>query len=290
MVLFIGGLIGGISLGGVYALTGLGLVFAFRATRTFNFAHGELMLLPAFIVGYLQLHNVSLGVAIVVALVSSTIAGGLFYVLILRRTTGLSLFMGIVATFGLAAILDGIMGLLFSKGQYSVVLKAVPSGSIKILGAHVSEASLILAGFTLALAILVAVFVRFTHLGITIRAAGQDPLLASQCGIPVRWLYTGSWAAAGLLAGVAGISYASQSVANTSLIELALAAIPAIVLGGMDSIDGAVVGGLVIGIAQGFTQIYLGGNYVDLVTYSLLLLVLLVYPQGLFGTKQIVRA
>jgi branched-chain amino acid transport system permease protein len=290
MVLFIGGLIGGIGLGGVYALTSLGLVFAFRATKTFNFAHGELMLLPAFIVGYLQLHNVALGLAVVVALASSTVAGGLFYVLVLRRTTGLSLFMGIVATFGLAAILDGILGIFFSEGQYSVVLKAVPSGSITILGAHVSEASLILAGFTLALAVLIALLVRFTHIGITIKAAGQDPLLASQCGIPVRWLYMGSWAVAGLLAGVAGISYASQSVANTSLIDLALAAIPAIVLGGMDSIDGAVIGGLVIGLAQGFTQIYLGGNYVDLVTYSLLLVVLLVYPQGLFGTKEIVRA
>jgi branched-chain amino acid transport system permease protein len=290
MVKFIASLVGGAALGGTFALIGLGLVLAFRATKTFNFAHGEMMLLPALIVGFAQTRNVSLGLALAVALVVSALVGALFYVLVLRRTTGLPLFMGIIATFGLAAILDGIMGLKFGANQYTISLPLIPTGHAHIGGATVSQSSLVLAGVTIAASLVIAAVIRFTHLGIVIRAAGQDAVLASQCGIHVRRIYLGSWAAAGVLAGIAGIIYGSESIASSSMIELGLAALPAIVLGGLDSVEGAVVGGVLVGILQGFTATYLGGTYVDVTTYVLLIIVLLFYPQGMFGTKQVIRA
>jgi branched-chain amino acid transport system permease protein len=290
MIRFIASLIGGLTLGGTIALMGLGLVLAFRATKTFNFAHGELILLPAFIVGYMEAGHTSFGISLVVALVTSAAVGILFYVLVLRKTTGLPLFMAIVATFGLAAILDGIMGIAFQVGQYQVTIPGVPQGSVKIAGAQVSESSLTFAGLTIVISIIVVIVIRFTHLGLMIMAAGQDPVLASQCGLPVRRLHMGSWAAASVLAGIAGITYASSASADNSMISLGLAALPAIMLGGLDSIEGAVVGGLIIGLLQGFAQTYLGGQSVDALTYVVLLLVLLLYPQGLFGTKEVVRA
>jgi branched-chain amino acid transport system permease protein len=290
MIRFSASLVGGLTLGGTLALIALGLVLAFRATRTFNFAHGELMLLPAFIVGYFQAHHVSLGLALPLTLLVSTLTGVLFYVLVLRRTTGLPLFMGIVATLGLASVLDGVMGILFGGNQYAIVLPEIPTGVTRIGGAGISQTTLALSGWTIGLAIIVIAIVRFTHLGLTIRAAGQDPVLASQCGINVRRVYTGSWAAVAVLAGIAGISYGSTTVVNTSMVGLGLVALPAIMLGGLDSIEGAVVGGLIIGLVQGFTQTYLGGQYVDVVTYSILLVVLLIHPEGLFGTKHVVRA
>lgn len=290
MTLFVASLVSGLTLGGTFALIALGLVLAFRATRTFNFAHGELMLLGAFIVGYFQLRHVSTAVSLLVALTATAAVGAGFYLLVLRRMTGMSHFMSIIATFGLAAILDGTMGILFPALQYTITLPGVPTSNVHVFGAQVSAASLTLAAFAIALAVIVAAIVRFTHLGLMIRAAGQDPLLASQCGIKVRRLYTGSWAIAGLLAAVAGITYGSSAIVTTSIDNLGLVAIPAMVLGGMDSVGGAVVGGILVGLMQGFVQVYLGGQYVDVLTYTILLAALLVYPQGLFGTKEIVRA
>src|ERR1700730_14694061 len=153
MVRLIASLVGGATLGGTFALIGLGLVLAFRATRTFNFAHGEFMLFPALIVGYSQLHHISTGIGLVIAFVVSALVGGLFYALVLRRTTGLPLFMGIIGTFGLASILDGLIGLVFRSPQYSISLPGIPTGEVHLGGAAVSRASLTLALLTVGLAL-----------------------------------------------------------------------------------------------------------------------------------------
>ena len=283
-------LVGGASLGGIYALIGLGLVLAFRATATLNFAHGELMLLPAFLVGrWQQDHVMNIGLALLLAALAGAVICVLFYQTVLRRTTGLPPFMGFVATLGLAAILDGVIAIAFGTNTYPIRLAWLPTSVVTIFGARFSATSLILTGFTLLLAGAVAAVMRFSLVGMRIRAAGQDALLASQGGIHVRRLYTGSWAAAGVLAAVAGVAYGSANIVDPSMTTLALAAFPAILLGGLDSFEGAVLGGLIIGVAQGFTASYLGGTYLDLVTYSLLLLVLLVYPYGLLGSKRVTR-
>jgi branched-chain amino acid transport system permease protein len=280
----------GLLLGGTFALIALGIVLAFRATRTFNFAHGELMLLPAYIVGDLEAHHFSLVLSIALAIVIGGIVGALFYLLVLRRTTGLPVFMGIIATFGLAAILDGVMNIIFGSQQFQISIPALPDGALSIAGARVSQASVVLTVLTLVLAGLVVAITRYTHLGIVVRAAGQDALLASQCGIPVTRVYVGSWTVAAALAAIAGVSSGVTSIVNPEMIALPLAAIPAIVIGGLDSIEGAVVGGIIVGLVQGFVSVYWGGLAVTIVTYSLLLVALLLYPQGLFGTKEIVRA
>jgi branched-chain amino acid transport system permease protein len=199
-------------------------------------------------------------------------------------------FMGLIATLGLASILDGAMAIAFGFNSYSLTVPRLPSGSVMIFGAGVSTTSLILMGVALILSSAIALVLRFTHLGTKIRAAGQDAVLASQGGINVRRLYMGSWAIAAVLAGVAGISYGAVSSVDTSVPLLALGAIPAIMIGGLDSIEGALVGGMFVGIMQGFTSTYLGGQYTDVVTYGVLLAILLTYPQGLFGTKQTARA
>jgi len=290
VVRFVTSVIGGFELGGTFALISLGIVLAFRATKIFNFAQGEFLLLPAFIIGFAQVHHVPLGESLVLAFAVNAVLGVLFYLLVLNRTTNLPLFMGIIATLGLAAILDGVMGILFQVGQYEVVIPGIPKGSFTLFGAGVSEEALFFAVFTLVLAGACAIFIRFTHVGLSLTAAGQNALLASQCGLQVRRLHATSWAVAALLAAVAGISYGSATVANTSMVTLGLAALPAIMLGGLDSIEGAICGGVIVGLMEGFAGTYLGGQYVNLVTYVMLLVVLLVRPQGLFGSKEVVRA
>jgi branched-chain amino acid transport system permease protein len=282
--------LGGGSLGGTYALVALGIVLAFRATGTFNFAQGQFMLLPAFLVGAWQAqHAHSLGLSIAVGLIVIAAIGVLFYLLVLQRTVGLVHFMGVIATFGLAAVLDGAMLIFFGSPQYTITFPGLPQGVVVLLGARVSTASLVLTAFTLLLAGAVAGGLRFTPIGVRIRAAGQDAILASQGGINVRFLYMGSWALAAALAGVAGIVYGTTNLVNHSMVDVALAAFPAILIGGLDSIEGAVIGGLLVGIAQGFIATYLGAQLLDVITYGLLLVVMLIFPQGLLGTRSAAR-
>jgi branched-chain amino acid transport system permease protein len=282
--------VGGAALGGTYALVALGIVLAFRATGTFNFAHGQFMLFPAFLVGAWQAqHRLPLAVSIVVALAVIAAVGVVFYLLVLQRTVGLFHFMGVIATFGLAAVMDGVMLIVFGSPQFSLDVPGLPHGVAYILGTRVSAASLVMTAFTLVLAGLVAGGLRFTPLGIRIRAAGQNAILASQGGLNVRVIYMGSWAAAAALAGIAGMAYGTTGLVNSSLLDVALAAFPAILIGGLDSIEGAVVGGLIVGIIQGFIATYLGPQYLDVLTYALLLVVMLFYPTGLLGTRSVAR-
>jgi branched-chain amino acid transport system permease protein len=283
-------LVGGASLGGTYALIGLGLVLAFRATATFNFAHGQLMLLPAFVVAKWQISGTApLAVTFLFSFAVVAAVSVLFYLVVLQRLTGLPHFMGVIATLGLAAVLDGVMALWFGSVQYTLDLPGLPSGDVKVLGAPISAVSLTLTCVTLCLAIAVACVLRTTQFGTQVRAAGQDPVLASQGGIEVRRLYVVSWATAGVLAGVAGLAYGATNVVSPSMVDLALLAFPAILLGGLDSIEGAVVGGVVVGIMQAFVATYLGGHLVEVVTYLVLVAVLLMRPSGLFGTAEVTR-
>jgi branched-chain amino acid transport system permease protein len=160
---------------------------------------------------------------------------------------------------------------------------------VTIGGARFSATTLTLTAFTLVLAALVASWLRFTNNGRRLRAAGQDPILASQGGINVRSYYTWSWALSAILAGIAGVVYGMTNVVDSSLVNVALVAFPAIIIGGLDSIEGAVIGGLMIGIFQGFVATYLGSQLLDVLTYALLLVVMLTFPRGLFGTKQVMR-
>src|SRR5436305_382205 len=166
-------LVGGGNLGGTYALVALGIVLAFRATGTFNFAHGQFMLLPALLVGAWEAqHKASLGVSIAVGIAVVAAIGVVFYLVVLQRTVGLVHFMGVIATFGLAAVLDGVMLIYFGSPQYTVDVPFLPADVVTVLGARLSTGQLTLTAFTLVLAALVAGILRFSPIGIKIRAAG----------------------------------------------------------------------------------------------------------------------
>ena len=283
-------LIGGISLGATYALIALGIVLAYRATATFNFAQGELMLLPAYIVGAWQAQPRRL---------AGRSRGGRpgdrggYRRRLLRAGPsahhwpaslyGHHCHAGIG---GRARRRDAVD--LRVPGVHHPCIVLAPGrgdyrrGSVQRHHPHPHGLHAYpVAGIAAAL--------RFTNTGRRLRAAGQDPVLASQGGINVRRYYTWSWALAAILAGLAGVVYGSTNVVDFSLTNVALVAFPAIIIGGLDSIEGAVIGGLMIGIFQGFVATYLGSQLLDVLTYALLLVVMLTFPRGLFGTKQVAR-
>jgi branched-chain amino acid transport system permease protein len=282
--------IGGLSLGAVYSLVTIGIVIVFRATETFNFAHGSFMLLAALIVGRLQ-RGTGLAFA-VLALISLGIVGALgalLFRLVLRSAVGRPHFVPVIATLGFAAAADGVIGIVFPETQYSITIPGLPKGSTRIFGATFGTASLEISAFAVILTVALVLVFRFTSLGVRIRAGGQDALLASQGGINIHWVYLGSWALACVLAGIAGIACGRVNSVNSGIEDLALLAFPAALLGGLDSIPGSLIGGFGMGLVGGFVSAYIGGEYVTVVTYLVLLVVMLFLPHGIAGTRSVRR-
>jgi branched-chain amino acid transport system permease protein len=281
---------GGIPLGATYALIALGMVLIYRTTGTFNLAHGQFMLLAAYTLASWEMNGYGpflVGLAVALALAGGVAA--LLYVVVLRHTVGQPHWVAFVATLIVGVGLDAAMSVFFDKPGYTLHIPGMPDGVLTVHGVHVGQAPLVVAAIGVVLSLLFILVLRFTRLGVQVRAAGQDPVLASQGGIQVRRIYVGAWVIGGVLAAIAGILYGSQAIVDTSLSGIALIAIPALVLGGLDSFEGAVVGGLAIGLVQGFITVYLGGQYVTVVTYALLLVLLLALPRGLFGTQEVLK-
>jgi len=282
--------IGGLSLGAIYSLVTLGIVLIFRATETFNFAHGSFMLLPALVVGKLQASTgIAIGVLLLISLAGVGLLGAVLFQTVLRHAIGRPPFVPVIATLGFAAIADGFIGIVFHSTQYSITLPGLSTKTTTIFGATFSTASLEISVLAVVLTGAIVLAFRYTTIGVRIRAGGQDSLLASQGGINIRRVYLGSWALACVLAGIAGITYGSVNSVNGGISDLALLAFPAALLGGLDSIPGALVGGLGIGLIQGLTASYWGGEYVTVVTYVVLLAVMLLLPHGIVGTKTVRR-
>lgn len=281
---------GGFPLGATYALIALGMVLIYRTTGTFNLAHGQFMAIAAFVLAdWQKRHAGNFFLGLVVALAVAAVIAALFYKLVLARTVGQPHWIAFVATLVIGVGLDSVMSIVFSQPPYTVTAPGMPKSNIDVLGVKIAASSLVVAGIGIVLSLLFIGVLRFTRLGVQVRAAGQDSLLASQGGIRVRHMYLGAWIIGGVMAGVAGILYGSTAVVDSSLSGLGLIAVPALVLGGLDSFEGAVVGGLLIGIVQGFITVYLGGEWVNPVTYTLLLALLLVVPRGLFGTQEVLK-
>ncbi|ODU04525.1 MAG: hypothetical protein ABS81_09650 [Pseudonocardia sp. SCN 72-86] len=279
----------GLSLGGIFMLISLGIVLAYRATGTFNFAQGQLVTFASFMVaGWAA--KMGVGVALIAALLFPALVAAAFYYIVLRRLTGgASHFTAVIATLGLGSILEGVLVLLFGGSLYDFDLPGMPEGTVSVLGVNVDVRNLLICAAGVVVAVAVAVALRFSRFGRSLLASGQNPLLASQGGINIGIVQFTAWGFAGLLAGFGGVAYASTHAVDPSMLTLAFAAFPAILIGGMDSMIGAAVGSILIGLFQGFVITYSGAQYVDLVTYGLLLVVLLVRPQGLFGTKRVIR-
>lgn len=290
MALLTTAIVGGLALGGILAVIGLGIVLAYRGTGTVSFAHGQLMLFGAFIVGWLNAKGGwPFPIQLLIGLSLPAFIAGAFYVLFLRRLIGLPELFGLLATLGLASVLDAGALAWWGSNDYGVHVPGVSGGVVHLFGASVSRPSLIIAGATIVIALAMTAVLRFTHLGTLVRAAGQDPVLASQGGIHIHRVFLSAWVVSGALAGLAGIAYADLNIASSGLELVALSALPAIVIGGIDSIPGALVGGLLVGVFEGVISTYVSGDFVDMATYLLLLAVLLVRPQGLMGTRYVTR-
>lgn len=291
----VGVVVNGLSLGCIYALIALGFVSIYKATRVLNFAHGSILLLGTFVVG--KTHD-SLGfvLACVLGVVVTAVTALLVDVVLIRRMRHADLGSLAILTIGV----DVLMATELTRELgTSMLTNGAPWGTrtVHLLDAAVPQSRLIAAGVAvLVVAALWAVF-KFSDWGVAMRAAAEDGPTASLMGISLNRVAATAWAVAGVLAAIAGIFLTSfPSPGISPLVGVtALAAIPAWVLGGFDSFPGAVVGGLVIGVVTTLSSTYqgqlhfLGGDLAQVTPYAVMLLVLLIRPSGLFGTRELHR-
>ncbi|MCL4267771.1 MAG: branched-chain amino acid ABC transporter permease [Anaerolineae bacterium] len=307
-------IINGLLNGGTLALIALGIVLIYKASEVFNFASGQMVMVGAYIVWWFAggagdgsaPFDLPLWAAILAGMVTAVGVGFLIERAALRPMTGQPLLAIILMTLGLAEIMQGLMNVLFGvtpKGNFPAPFS--PSDAFNILIAPINDVSIVfldrlqvgharLATFLVAIlaAALFVVFFNYTRTGLSMRATSENHELAQSVGIKVSRVFGLSWAIAGIIATLGGVLLATLTGVSVNLSTVALAAFPAILLGGLESFLGAVVGGLLVGIAVALVQtstIVEVRNSAEIAPYVLLLIVLLIRPEGLFGQKRIER-
>ena len=290
-------LIAGVVIGSIYALAALGFVLIYKSSRVINFAHGQIIATGAFIAFALTQAGVNFWLAGLLAMVATFCLGMLIERGFLRRMVGEPIISVIMVTIGLSSVIEGLLHLTpYGAGSFSFTTPAALTGDgITVLGATLGRTQI--AGVLAALGLLGAFtyFFNKSTLGITMRAVADDQMAAMSVGTSVERVFALAWAAAGLSAAAAGVILGLMSgLTLGGLSGIGLMVFPVVILGGLDSVFGAIVGGIVIGILENLAAGYLdryvpGGGTRTVFPFLILIAVLMLRPYGLFGTKEIER-
>ena len=284
---FIQLVISGIAQGCIYGLIALGFVLIYKATETVSFAQGELMMLGAF----LGLAGMSmLGFPFWLAVLASILAMGLFGVLlervVIRPILGQPAFSIAMLTIYIGYVARGAITMIPGIGTETHTLPVPYKDQVWNLGALVLSAEqVVVIIVTGVLCMGLFAMFRYTRLGIAMQAASQNQLAAYYMGIPVKRLNGLVWGLAAAVAAIAGLLLAPITFVHANMGFIGLKAFPAAVVGGFGSLPGAIVGGLVIGIVESLSGFYLPEGFKDIAAYIVVLIMLMVKPNGLFGEK-----
>jgi branched-chain amino acid transport system permease protein len=291
MEFFLQLLINGISIGFLYGLSAMGFVMIFKSSSVLNFAHGELLAMGAFI--FLTLvtwANLPIWLAFLVTLLGCFILGFIVERLFLRPLIGEPLIFVIMLTVGLASMFKGLMLLIWGGN-----LRTYPDFLPQWLGLSVGYIT-VPPVYVMALIIgivflaLFGLFFKYSSQGIYMRSVADNQKAALSLGVHVRKVFALSWGIAALVAGMSGIVLGIINGINVhDLSAIGLKVFPVVILGGLDSIGGAIIGGIIIGLLETFTGGYLSPSLRDVVPYIVLVFILLVKPYGLFGLVEIER-
>ena len=271
-------------MGCIYGLVALGFVLIYKATELVNFAQGDLLMLGAFTCYMLVVwYGVGYWLAFVLAVAAVAVFGAVLDATVLRRVIGQPQFALVMLTIGLAAMFRAFASITWGSEIYTLPTpfsaKATRIGGVAVSHEYVS----IIVGTVLLCGALYAFFT-FTRVGVAMQAASQNQLAAYYMGIPVKRMFSLIWAISAGVAAIAGVLLAPVSLIDINLCFIGLKAFSAAVLGGFGSIPGALVGGVTIGLIELFSGVYLPQGFKDVAAYVVLLLVLAVRPQGMFGT------
>ena len=279
----------GIAGGGLYALAALAFVLVYKATRVVNIAIGEFLMLGAYVFyAFATGMEWPIWLAIVGAVVVSGALGALVERLTIRPMLGEAPISVFMVTVGLASILVGVVELIWTADQRRLP-EFMPRSPVMVGEAFVAPK--VFYGFWVAvvLALLVLVVFRYWRGGVALRATASDQGAAYAMGINVPRVFSLAWVAAGALAAVSGVIVGAIGGISSSMGVFGLSVLVVVIVGGLDSVAGALVGGVFIGLLEAWAGAYLGGEYKLLATFIVLVVVLMVRPYGLFGTREIER-
>jgi branched-chain amino acid transport system permease protein len=284
--------VSGLSVGSVYAVIGIGFVVIYKATKILNFAHGEILMIAAYFCFILiENFHIPFLIAFLLTLVFCAVIGLMIERFIFRPMIGEPVFAVVMITLGLSIILRPLTGMIFGFGNV-MFPSPFPQKPIVFSNVVVSYAHLWTFIISCAVMAIFFLFFKYSKVGIAMRAAADRQMVAFLMGINVKKIFSLSWAIAAATAGIAGILLANVMVMNLNLSFVAIKVFPAIILGGLDSIVGALIGGLIIGVFEtlvgGYLDLYLSGIK-EISAYILLFIILIIRPFGLFGTEEIER-
>ncbi len=305
---FLETLIGGLMSGMLYSLVALGFVLIFKASGVFNFAQGAMVLFAAlgmarfaeWLPALLGFDSKLLGnlLAFVAAMAMMVVVAWLIERLVLGKLVNQEGITLLMATLGITYFLDGFGQTVFGSEIYKIDI-GLPKDPMFLLenvfegGLLVNKEDLYAAAIAAALVIALSLFFQYTSTGRALRAVADDHQAAQSIGIPLNRIWVIVWSVAGFVALVAGVIWGSKLGVQFSLSLVALKALPVVILGGLTSVPGAIIGGLIIGVGEKLSEVFigpmLGGGIEIWFGYVLVLFVLLVRPQGLFGEKIIDR-
>lgn len=276
-------LLSGLSVGCIYGLIALGFVLIYKATESVNFAQGDLMMVAALTAqSLIAVHGMSYWSAAAVTLCFMLVLGYCLDAWVVRRLIGKPQFAIVMLTFGIGAVLRAIAGWIWGYEPLSFA-SPFSSGAWNMGGVLITYDSFAMIGGTVLLCLALWVFFRFSRVGLLIQAASQNQLAAYYSGLDVRRVSSIVWALAAAISGVAGILIAPVSLADPNMGFMAIKAFAAAVMGGMGSIPGALVGGLLVGLIEQFGGLLLPHDLQEPAVFAGMFLVLILRPSGIFS-------
>ena len=298
MIFFLQTVSTGIMVGGIYALIALGFVLIFKSSKVVSIAQGELMLVGSYACLSLMLHfHLGLLVSIIITMLCAAILGMLIERFFLRPLIAQPLIASVMMTIAIASLLRGLVVGIWKGLQYPYP-QTLASGNINVGSLVLSGPLLVSFACVTVLVVVFTLFFQRSKLGLGMRATAEDQQVVQSCGIRVSSIFSWAWIISAVLAAIAGFLFCSQTSVNLAVADLGLKAVAVAILGGMDSIGGAIVAGLIIGVLENLAVAYLdpflpaswsGGGLRDVIPFIVKLLVMLRWPYGLFGLRKIER-
>jgi len=286
-------MIQGLAVGSVYALVALGFVLIYKASSVINFAQGELLMVGAYIcLALLTTYQVPFWAGFILTMAFSVILALFIERLVLRPMIGEPAISIIMITIGLSLVLKSVVAAIWGT-QIKVFPAIFPQNPIRVGEIIVSQVYVYTFLASMVFLVLFALFFKYSRMGIAMRATANSNQVALSMGISVKKVFAISWCVAAVVSAVGGILIGNINGVNSTLAGVGLKVFPAVILGGLDSIPGAVLGGLIIGILEnlsgGYLDQFFGGGVKEVAPFVVLVIILMIKPYGLFGTEEIER-
>lgn len=282
-------LFGGLAVGSIYGLVALGFAVVFKATDVFNFAQGMFVVCGAFFaVTAVSILKLPFGVAILFIIGASALLGVVIHMLLIQPLSGRPMLSVIMLTIALSIVMRALIEMFYGS-QGRPLNTALPTGVFVVGDLRMSQLHLTAMVVSWVCMAAFGAFFKFTPVGLLMRATADGHEAAVVSGVNVNVMNRLAWAIGSVLAAIGGLFLGQLQIVSTELESIGLLALPAVVIGGMQSIPGAIIGGILVGLIEQLAASYISPKSSDIVIYGLLLVILMVRPWGLFGQKELGR-